>query len=89
MPDGSRVMVESVTAFNARLDRMRIWLREQVQGALTEVGREGLNGDEAARIVAEVAADNVRAIRGDSQCMVLAQHVIDRAGQPLTGGHEQ
>ena len=67
-------------AFRAELpDR----LRADIAATMHDAMKQGLPPGDAAEITAIAAADLLRGMYGDSMCPVLAQKVIDRAGQPF------
>ena len=79
-----RMTVPEWNAFRAELPER---FRADIDATMQDAMKQGLPPGDAAEITAIAAVDLLRGIYGNSQCQVLAQKIVDRAGQPFTGGN--
>lgn len=77
---------ESLAEYDDRRARLPLTLRTLVTAAMTDAMREGMPAADCAETVAFAATDLLRSQYGDSQCQVLAQKIVDRAGHSIAGG---
>lgn len=76
----------TLAEYDAHRARLPLTLSALVHAAMKDALKQGMLPGEAAETVAFACADLLRSQYGDSQCQVLAQKIVDRAGQPLAGG---